>query len=90
MLLVNFLQLWFLLEELFLEDKVMEPIKCLAFICLQDDIGEQGVSFFPKNQILVYISQYPLKIIWHLLMRALGGLVYFMSICVDVLIKIGV
>ena len=56
MLLVNFLQLWFLLEELFLEDKVMEPIKCLAFICLQDDIGEQGVSFFPKNQIWVYIS----------------------------------
>ena len=50
MLLVNFLQLLFLLEELFPKNKVMEPIICLIFICLSDNIDEQGFNFFAKGQ----------------------------------------
>lgn len=53
MFLVNLLRLLFLLEQLSSENKVMEPIICLIFICLQDDIGEKGVSFLrqgPKTE----------------------------------------
>ena len=54
MLLVNLLGLLFLLEELFLENKTMEPIIYLIFICLQENIGEQGFSFFVKDQKPIY------------------------------------
>ena len=50
MLLVNFLQLLFLLDKLFPENKGMEPIKRSIFICMQDDIGEQEFTFFAKGQ----------------------------------------
>ena len=50
MLLVNFLGQLFLLERLFLENKVMQPIICLIFIYLPDDIGEQGFNFLAKGQ----------------------------------------
>ena len=56
---VNLLWLLFLLEVLFLEDKVMEPIICLIFICLQDNIGEQGFSFFAKGQKPNFDLYYP-------------------------------
>ena len=54
MLLVNLLGLLFLLEELFLENKTMEPIIYIIFICLQKNIGEQGFSFFVKDQKPIY------------------------------------
>ena len=50
MLLVNFWRLLSLLEDFFCENKAMEPIVCLVFICLQDNIVEQRLTFFAKGQ----------------------------------------
>ena len=50
MLLVNLLRLLFLLEEFFLENKIMEPIICLIIKCLLENIGEQGFTVFAKGQ----------------------------------------
>ena len=41
---IGSLELLFLLEDLFPENKVMQPIICLNFICLLDNIGEQMFS----------------------------------------------
>ena len=36
--------------QTFSKDKVMEPIISLISICLQDNIGEQGITFFDNGQ----------------------------------------
>ena len=88
MLLVNFLlQLLFLLEELFPENKVTKPMISLIFICLPDNNGKQGFTFFAKGQKPI-LTLFWLKSTKNnfaqgvpcepeaLLMVALGGLVY--------------
>ena len=99
MLLVNLLQQLFLLEELFLENNIMEPIICLIIEYLLENIGEQGFTFFVKGQNPIF------TLFWvkstknnfergvacepeALMVAALGGLVYFMSICVKIPVKI--
>ena len=79
----------------------MEPFICLILICLPDDISEQRVFFLcqgPKPDVNLILAKKSTKIYFAqgvpcepeaLLMGALGGLVYFMSICVDVPVKIG-
>ena len=54
MLQVNFLQLLFLLDSFFLENKVMQPIICLIFICLQDNICDQGFPSFVNGPKLIF------------------------------------
>ena len=68
MLLVNLIRLLFLLQQLFSKNKIMEPIICLIFICMQ----ERDVAYEPEAPMV----------------SALGGLVYFMSICVKIHVKI--
>ena len=63
-----------------------------------DDIGEQGFTFFFKGQKLIF-TLFQLKSTKNnfargvaydpnaLMVPALGGLVYFMSICVEITVK---
>ena len=86
MLLVNYMRLLLLLlDKLFVENKDMESIIFMfIIICLQNSIDKNGVSFQPKT---VFISTQVRKNIREV---ALGGLLTFPSIVVDVTVKIGV
>ena len=86
MLPVIYLQLLlFLLDKLFAENKDMESIIFMFIIIyLQNSIDKNGVSFQPKT---VVTSTQVRKNIREM---ALGGLLTFPSIVVDVTVKIGV
>ena len=53
MIIVNLFRLLFLLEELFLENKIMEPITCLIFICLLESFLRQG----PKTNLYPILAK---------------------------------
>ena len=87
MLLVSLLRLLFLPDELFPDNKGMEPITCSIIICLQNNIDEQGFTFYDISQKPIISStckpETKLRVV-------LVGLLCFMSICVDVPVKINV
>ena len=101
MILVNYLfRLLFLPEELCSEKKIKETIICLIFICLQENIGEQGFTFFVKGQKPMFTLIFQLQSTKNnlaqgvayepeaLIVGTLGGLVYSMSIGVEIPVKI--
>ena len=87
MLLVNLLWLLFFARQTFQENKGMQPITCSIIICLQNNIDEQGFTFFAISQKPIISStckpETKLRVV-------LVGLLCFMSICVDVPVKINV
>jgi hypothetical protein len=68
----------------------MQPIICLIFICLQDDIGEQGFVLSSSRTKKPICAQGVACEPEALIVAALGGLVYFMSICVEISVKFSV